>query len=309
VSPRARPAVRGRARRTRDPADKRARLMEAAAALFAQRGYAATTTADVARHAGVSEGIVFHHFGSKADLLEAVAADYGQGLAQAMFAVAPPPGQPPSAEPMLRAAFGYAREHGAVARLLRLSAPDGETRGARRASRGQIVGALARGFARWSAAGVRPADGCADRGRARVRAGRGGHRRVLRARRRRARGRLPARSRRLRRRRIDAEEIPRVSTPDYRSVRQNPWWIPPFLGGVPQGVGPAHLRVLGFVTLAMFFENYDLGMLGNALPQIAATYGPTRWTSAGSPASRDSARCRRSSCCRWEIASAGGGCS
>ena len=63
------------------------------------------------------------------------------------------------------------------------------------------------------------------------------------------------------------------SAPVYRSVRQNPWWIPPFLGGVPDGVEPAHLRVLGFVTLAMFFENYDLGMFGNALPQIAATFG------------------------------------
>jgi MFS family permease len=68
-----------------------------------------------------------------------------------------------------------------------------------------------------------------------------------------------------------------LSTPPpaegYRSVRQNPWWIPPFLGGVPHGVGPAHLRVLGFVTIAMFFENYDLGMFGNALPQIAASFG------------------------------------
>jgi MFS family permease len=59
----------------------------------------------------------------------------------------------------------------------------------------------------------------------------------------------------------------------FRSVRQNPWWIPPFLGGVPSGVEPSHLRVLGFVTLAMFFENYDLGMFANALPQIAATFG------------------------------------
>jgi putative MFS transporter len=57
------------------------------------------------------------------------------------------------------------------------------------------------------------------------------------------------------------------------AVRRNPWWIPPFLGGVPAGVEPAHLRVLGFVTLAMFFENYDLGMFANALPQIAATFG------------------------------------
>jgi MFS family permease len=61
--------------------------------------------------------------------------------------------------------------------------------------------------------------------------------------------------------------------PSYRSVRQNPWWIPPFLGGIPTGVEPAHLRVLGFVTLAMFFENYDLSLLGSALPQIAATFG------------------------------------
>src|SRR5437870_7420027 len=61
--------------------------------------------------------------------------------------------------------------------------------------------------------------------------------------------------------------------PAFRAVRDNPWWIPRFLGGIPVGVEPAHLRVLGFVSLAMFFENYDLGMFGNALPQIAATFG------------------------------------
>src|SRR4030095_9026454 len=59
----------------------------------------------------------------------------------------------------------------------------------------------------------------------------------------------------------------------YLTVDGTPWEIPPFLGGVPEGVEPAHLRVLGFVALAMFFESYDLGMFGNALPQIAATFG------------------------------------
>jgi MFS family permease len=59
----------------------------------------------------------------------------------------------------------------------------------------------------------------------------------------------------------------------YRSVRGNPWWIPPFLGGVPEAVGPAQLRLLGFLTLAMFFENYDLGVFGNALPQLATSFG------------------------------------
>jgi AcrR family transcriptional regulator len=153
-APRTVRARRARRRRTRDPADKRARLMEAARTLFAARGYLATTTADVARRAGVSEGIVFHHFGSKADLLEAVAADYGRGLAQAMFDVGPDPGQAPSAERMLRAAFAYAREHGTLVRLLRLAPPDAAAQSARRASRAEIVAALARGFARWSEAGI-----------------------------------------------------------------------------------------------------------------------------------------------------------
>ena len=149
MSPRARPALR-----TRAPEEKRARLMVAARKLFAQRGFAATTTADVARAAGVSEGIVFHHFGSKAELLEAVAADYGRGLANAMFAAAPPPGQPPSAEAMVRAAFDYVREHGALARLLKLATDAHDKLAAKRATRSEIVGALARGFASWSAAGV-----------------------------------------------------------------------------------------------------------------------------------------------------------
>jgi AcrR family transcriptional regulator len=162
VSVRTAPAARRvarRAKRTRDPAQKRARLMAVARTLFAERGFAATTTADIARGAGVSEGIVFHHFGSKGELLVAVAADYGRGLAEAMFAAAPPPGEPPSAEAMLRAAFAYVREHGALARLLKLTPDPSEKHDARQASRTQIVSALARGLAAWSAAGrVRPLD-------------------------------------------------------------------------------------------------------------------------------------------------------
>lgn len=64
-----------------------------------------------------------------------------------------------------------------------------------------------------------------------------------------------------------------AGSPSYRSPRENPWWIPPFLGGVPHGVSPAQLRLLGFLTFAMFFENFDLSLLGNALPQIGASFG------------------------------------
>ncbi|HTO05419.1 MAG TPA: TetR/AcrR family transcriptional regulator [Myxococcota bacterium] len=146
-----RSAARARPR-TRDPQQKRALLIATARELFASRGFATTTTADVARRAGVSEGIVFHHFGSKAGLLEAAAADYGQGLAEAMFTEAPA-GAKPSAEAMLRAAFAYVREHGELSRLLWISADAGT----RRASREAIVAPLARAFAEWSREGrVRP---------------------------------------------------------------------------------------------------------------------------------------------------------
>jgi len=154
------PAARARrATRRREPAEKRARLLDAARRLFAERGYAATTTAELARAAGMAEGTVFHHFGSKEALLAAVAADYGRGIAETMFAGAPPGSVEPVAEPMLRRAFAYVREQGALSRLLAL-APDPTSWGAvRTASRREIVSALAASFAAWSGRGAfRPLD-------------------------------------------------------------------------------------------------------------------------------------------------------
>jgi AcrR family transcriptional regulator len=49
-----------------------ARIRNAALELFASRGTAATTIRDVARAAGVSPGLVQHHFGTKAGLQKAV---------------------------------------------------------------------------------------------------------------------------------------------------------------------------------------------------------------------------------------------
>ncbi len=60
---------------------------------------------------------------------------------------------------------------------------------------------------------------------------------------------------------------------EYRSVRQNPWWIPPFLGGVPADLAPEHLRLLGVLTFALFAESYDISILGNTLPQLAKEFG------------------------------------
>ena len=51
---------------------------------------------------------------------------------------------------------------------------------------------------------------------------------------------------------------------------RRPWWL---LFPIPAGVGPEHIRLLGFIAFAMLFENYDLGLIGAALPQIGADFG------------------------------------
>jgi AcrR family transcriptional regulator len=148
-----RPGARGSVarRRRREPAEKRARLLEAARSLFSARGYAATTTAQLAREAGVAEGTVFHHFPSKRALLAAVAAEYGRGLAQHMFAGAGPDAAPDGldAEPILRRAFDYVREQGALSRLLALAPDPTEWNAARGATRREIVSALEAAFSAW----------------------------------------------------------------------------------------------------------------------------------------------------------------
>lgn len=45
-------------------------LLESARALFAERGYAGTSTREIARAASVSEPMIFRHFGSKSKLFE-----------------------------------------------------------------------------------------------------------------------------------------------------------------------------------------------------------------------------------------------
>lgn len=52
--------------------EKKEKILDAALALFAKEGYHATSTSKVAKAAGVSEGLIFRHFGNKEGLLQAI---------------------------------------------------------------------------------------------------------------------------------------------------------------------------------------------------------------------------------------------
>lgn len=59
-------------------AQRRQQLLDTAATLFAERGFAGTTTAELARAAGVTEPIIYRHFKSKKDLFIALIEGTGQ---------------------------------------------------------------------------------------------------------------------------------------------------------------------------------------------------------------------------------------
>jgi AcrR family transcriptional regulator len=60
----------------------RAALIDAARPLFAERGYAAVGAEEIVRAAGLTRGALYHHFGGKRDLFEAVYERLEAELAQ-----------------------------------------------------------------------------------------------------------------------------------------------------------------------------------------------------------------------------------
>src|SRR5882762_504227 len=56
-------------------AERRQQLLEAAAFVFAERGFEGAATLSIARRAGVSEALLFRHFSSKKNLFRAVLRD------------------------------------------------------------------------------------------------------------------------------------------------------------------------------------------------------------------------------------------
>jgi TetR/AcrR family transcriptional regulator len=73
------------ARRPRAPAPGARRIESAARRLFANRGYAGTSMAEIAAAAGVSKATVFHHYRSKRALYEALVGDAFAGFREQLI--------------------------------------------------------------------------------------------------------------------------------------------------------------------------------------------------------------------------------
>jgi len=91
--------------RTRlDSEGRRLAIVEAAAPLFARKGFAGTTTREIARAAGVSEALVFQHFPTKAALYQEIVAQGCRGDVEFERFLA----LPPSTQTLVNLALGMA---------------------------------------------------------------------------------------------------------------------------------------------------------------------------------------------------------
>lgn len=85
-------------RRTAPKAERRQQLIDAAMEVIAQRGLSGTTTGEVTRRAGLSIGLVNHHFGGKDKLLAAVLLSLAEELRNAWRPVFDDPDARPEAK-------------------------------------------------------------------------------------------------------------------------------------------------------------------------------------------------------------------
>jgi AcrR family transcriptional regulator len=75
------------ARRSRRVERRRHEIVSAAAEVFAEKGYAATTTREIADAADIAEGTLYNYFDSKRDILLAVAREAEGPMSRALLQV------------------------------------------------------------------------------------------------------------------------------------------------------------------------------------------------------------------------------
>jgi AcrR family transcriptional regulator len=74
------PEIENGSRRERRIAARKTQILKAAETVFSQKGYERATTREIAAAADVSEGTLYNYFGSKSDLLDAVAQSFANDI-------------------------------------------------------------------------------------------------------------------------------------------------------------------------------------------------------------------------------------
>ena len=96
----------------------RARILEAALQVFAERGYNAASIAEIGERAGIAKSVMYHHFGSKAGLYEAVVEAQTAELVNEVAAALPEDPAAPRLRVGVDAYFRFLRSNPTVWRLL-----------------------------------------------------------------------------------------------------------------------------------------------------------------------------------------------
>ena len=81
-------------RLTSQGVERKQQLLDAAARLFAERGYAQTRIVDICREAGVAKGLFYWYFDTKEQVFRDLAGDLRQGLRRAQAAAMDPDADP-----------------------------------------------------------------------------------------------------------------------------------------------------------------------------------------------------------------------
>lgn len=65
----------------KDPDDRKREILDTAMQLFAERGFEATSLRDIAKHMGITPGLVYHYFDSKQKLFDQAMGCYVEDIA------------------------------------------------------------------------------------------------------------------------------------------------------------------------------------------------------------------------------------
>jgi AcrR family transcriptional regulator len=112
----------GAARRVQTEAVRREQILTATRQLISEQGYERTTTAQIARRAGISEGTIYNYFSSKGAIVKALAEQAQRATMERAFARAVPGLQGAALiRVMLEGAFEAAHENAELMRAFALN--------------------------------------------------------------------------------------------------------------------------------------------------------------------------------------------